>query len=233
MKTKVLLVDDDALLRHSLQYRLEQEGYVVQTSATGEEGISAARREPPDLVLLDIGLPDQLGLDVARVMQKELTAPIIFLTARKEEMDIVLGLELGAEDYITKPFGTRELLARMRLVLRRAVRPATPFGSQLLTVGDVVLDPRAHQVTARNQAVELPPKEFELLRVLMANAGAVLTTDHLLNAVWGTEFAGAQHVLYVHIGWLRERIELDPRHPRYILTVRGVGYKFAAGEKVA
>jgi two-component system, OmpR family, response regulator RegX3 len=231
MKTKVLLIDDDALLRQSLTYRLEQEGYQITTSMTGEEGIRAARRDPPDLVLLDIGLPDYLGLDVARILRQELNVPIIFLTARQEETDIVVGLELGAEDYITKPFGTRELLARMRVVLRRASRPVIPLESQVLRVGDVMLDTNAHEVRVRNELVELPPKEFELLRLLLANAGTVLTTDYLLKTVWGEEFSGAQQVLYVHIGWLRERIERDARHPRYIVTVRGVGYKFAAGEK--
>jgi DNA-binding response OmpR family regulator len=230
MKTKVLLVDDDALLRHSLQFRLEQDGYAVQTTATAEEGLAAARRVPPDLILLDIGLPDQLGLDVARILQKEQGAPIIFLTARRAETDIVVGLELGADDYITKPFGMMELLARMRVTLRRGRRSTTLAHNQILAVGPVVLDERAHQVTVRNARVDLPLKEFELLRVLMTNAGSVLTTDYLLNAVWGQEFVGAQHVLYVHMGWLRERIETDPRNPRYIVTIRGVGYKFVAGE---
>jgi DNA-binding response OmpR family regulator len=228
--TRILVVDDDALLRRSLKYRLEGAGYAVITADCGEEGISAARRDHPDLVLLDIGLPDRDGLQVARTIQHELNVPIIFLTGRGQESDIVVGLELGAEDYITKPFGMRELLARIRVVLRRAARAPTAAADEPLAVGDVMLDPRGREVRVRGEPVELPPKEFDLLRLLMANAGTVLTSDYLLDAVWGEEFAGAVQVLYVHIGWLREKIEEDPRQPRYIQTVRGVGYKFAAGE---
>lgn len=229
MTTKILVVDDDALLRRSLKYRLEREGYAVTTADCAEDALTLARRDAPDLVLLDIGLPDRDGLDVARTLQHELNTPIIFLTGRRQETDIVVGLELGAEDYITKPFGMRELLARIRVVLRRVARAPTPAGDEVLTVGDVALDPKSREVRVRGKQVELPPKEFELLRLLMANAGTVLTTDYLLDAVWGEEFAGAVQVLYVHIGWLRERIEEDPRRPRYVQTVRGVGYKFVGG----
>jgi DNA-binding response OmpR family regulator len=166
---------------------------------------------------------------VARTLQRELNTPIIFLTGRGQETDIVVGLELGAEDYITKPFGMRELLARIRVVLRRVDRAPTVSTDEPLVTADLTLDPKSRQVRVRGKSVELPPKEFDLLRLLMANAGTVLTTDYLLDAVWGEEFAGAIQVLYVHIGWLRERIEPDPRHPRYVQTVRGVGYKFATG----
>lgn len=230
MKTRVLVVDDDGLLRRSLKYRLDREGYAVMTCETAAEGLSSARRDPPELVLLDIGLTDQSGLDLARTLQQELNVPIIFLTGRQEETDIVIGLELGAEDYITKPFGMRELLARMRVVIRRRVRTAEKADSGVLTVGEVALDPKAHIVQVRGERVDLPPKEFELLRLLLSNAETVLSTDYLLQAVWGEEFAGAQQVLYVHMGWLRERIEQDPRHPCHILTVRGVGYKFTGGD---
>lgn len=230
MKNKILVVDDDALLRRSLKYRLEQEGYEVLTCGTGAEALSGARQNPPDVVLLDIGLPDQLGLDVARTLKQETGTRIIFLSGRRQETDIVVGLELGAEDYIPKPFGMRELLARVRVVLRRSETATAPPRRETWTVGDIFLDARAHVVRVRGEAVELPPKEFELLRLLLANANAVLTSDYLINAVWGEEFAGTLQVLYVHIGWLRERIEPDPRHPRSIITVRGVGYKFVAGE---
>lgn len=228
MKTLVLVIDDDALLRRSLSYRLEREGYTVMTAETAAEGLMSARRDPPALVLLDIGLPDQSGLDLARTLHQEFKIPIIFLSGRAEETDIVIGLELGAEDYITKPFGMRELLARMRVVLRRGRAPEKK--DQVLAVGDVTLDPKAHVVHVRSERVDLAPKEFELLRLLMANAETVLSTDYLLQAVWGEEFAGEQQVLYVHMGWLRERIEQDPRRPSRILTVRGVGYKFVAGD---
>jgi len=230
MPNKILIVDDDALLRRSLKYRLEREGYTVTAAETGEDGLGLARRDPPDLILLDIGLPDQDGLGVARALQRETHTPIIFLTGRTQETDIVVGLEVGAEDYITKPFGMRELLARIRVVLRRAEHAPTTIGDDLLIVGEVTLDPKGRTVRVRGKRVELPPKEFNLLRLLMANAGTVLTTDYLLDAVWGEEFAGAVQVLYVHIGWLREQIEEDPHRPRLIQTVRGVGYKFVGGD---
>lgn len=231
MKTHVLVVDDDALVRRSLKYRLEREGYTVTSADTARDALASARRDCPDLVLLDIGLPDKSGLDLARTLQHEFGVPIIFLTARSEETDIVVGLELGAEDYITKPFGMRELLARMRVVLRRQARSGESGETETLTAGDISLDPKAHVVRVRGNEVDLPPKEFELLRLLLANAGTVLSTDYLLNAVWGEEFAGAQQVLYVHMGWLRERIERDPRRPQHIQTVRGVGYKFVVQEE--
>jgi DNA-binding response OmpR family regulator len=229
MSAKVLLVDDDALLRRSLKYRLEQEGYSVISAENAEDALTFARRDRPDLIILDIGLPDMDGLTLARTVQRELNVPIIFLTGRGQEADIVLGLEIGAEDYITKPFGMRELLARIRTVLRRVTRTAPTVSEEPLVVGELVMDARAREVRLRGKLIELPPKEFELLRLLMSNAGAVLSTDYLLDAIWGEEFAGAVQVLYVHIGWLREKIESDPRHPRYIQTVRGVGYKMVAG----
>lgn len=230
MGNKILIVDDDALLRRSVKFQLEQEGYAVVSADNGDDALTFARRDQPDLILLDIGLPDRDGLDVARTLQREMRAPIIFLTGRGQETDIIVGLELGAEDYITKPFGMRELLARIRVVLRRVGRTPAAAGDETLRAGEIALDPKAHEVSVRGKRVDLPPKEFELLRLLMANVGTVLTTDYLLDAVWGEEFAGAVQVLYVHIGWLRERIEEDPRKPRYVQTVRGVGYKFAASE---
>jgi DNA-binding response OmpR family regulator len=230
MVIRILVVDDDALVRRSLKYRLEREGYIVTTAETGDEALACARRDQLDLIVLDIGLPDRDGLDVARVIQREVSVPIIFLTGRGRETDVVVGLELGAEDYVTKPFRMRELLARIRVVLRRATQAVIVAPEEPLAVGDIWLDPRAHEVRVRGKPVDLPPKEFELLRLLMMNAGTVLPTNYLLDAVWGDDFGGAVQILYVHIGWLRERIELDPRRPRYIQTVRGVGYKFSTGE---
>jgi DNA-binding response OmpR family regulator len=229
MTSRILVVDDDALVRRILQYRLKREGYAVTTAESGEEALTFARRDQPNLIVLDIGLPDRDGLDVARIIQREMNVPIIFLTGRGRETDVVVGLELGAEDYVTKPFRMRELLARIRVVLRRTTQVVVPTSEESLAVGDVWLDPKAHEVRLRGKPVELPPKEFELLRLLVANAGNVLPTNYLLNAVWGDDFDGAVQVLYVHIGWLREHIEEDPRHPRYIQTVRGVGYKFSTG----
>ncbi|MEW5721093.1 MAG: response regulator transcription factor [Chloroflexota bacterium] len=230
MANKILVVDDDELVRRSLKFRLEQEGYRVTTADCGEDALSFARRDLPDLVLLDIGLPDRDGLDVARTLKREINVPIIFLTARGEENDIVVGLELGAEDYVTKPFGTRELSARIRAALRRAERASEVSAEEALRIGPIKLNPRSREVNVRGKDVHLRPKEFDLLRLLMANAGTVLTTDYLLDAVWGEEFAGAVQVLYVYMGWLRERVEEDPRRPRYIQTVRGVGYRFTAAE---
>ena len=228
MLAKILVVDDDALLRHSVKYQLERVGYGISTAEDGQNALTAARLDRPDLVLLDIGLPDHNGFDLARTLQRELDVPIIFLTARCQETDIVVGLELGAEDYITKPFGIRELRARLRVVLRRVARVSTPSNHGRLIVGDVALDVRQHEVHVRGEQVKLPPKEFELLRLLLANAGEVLASNYLLDAVWGEEFAGAVQILYVHMGWLREHIEENPRQPCYIQTVRGVGYKFVA-----
>lgn len=228
--TKILVVDDDQLLRRSLKYRLDHEGYAVTTADAGEQALSFARRDRPDLVLLDIGLPDRDGLEVARTLQREIDVPIILLTGRRQETDIVIGLELGAEDYVTKPFGMRELLARIRTVLRRTSRPPSAPENDQISVSDISLDIKAHEVFVRGQKIDLPPKEFELLRLLLANSGSVLTTEYLLDAVWGEEFAGAAQVLYVHIGWLREAVEPDPRHPCRIVTVRGVGYKLIPGE---
>lgn len=228
MPGKILVVDDDVLVRRTLKYRLEHEGYAVTTAETGEAALSAARQDRPDLVLLDIGLPDKDGLAVARTLSAESRTPIIFLTARNQEVDIVVGLELGAEDYVIKPFGMRELIARIRVVMRRAEQAPATAREDTVTVGDITLDPKGHTVHLRGRRIDLPPKEFDLLRLLMANVGTVLSTDYLLSAVWGEDFVGAVQVLYVRIGWLREQIEDDPRHPRRVLTVRGVGYKFAA-----
>lgn len=231
MTAKILIVDDDALLRHSVKVQLERVGYEVRTVDSGHAALTSARLDRPHLVLLDIGLPDMSGFDLARTLQRELGVTIIFLTARSQETDIVVGLELGAEDYITKPFGMHELRARIRAVLRRSLRSTGINGSEKIEVGDVSLDPRRHEVWVRGQDVKLPPKEFELLRLLLANAGEVLASNYLLDAVWGEEFAGAFQILYVHMGWLREHIEENPRRPRYIQTVRGVGYKFVAQEE--
>lgn len=230
---KILVVDDEPMVRRTVKYRLEREGYVATTADSAADALTFARRDRPDLVLLDIGLPDGNGYDVARTLQREMDVPIIFLSGRGEETDVVVGLELGAEDYIVKPFRMRELMARIRVVLRRAAREPSPPTDAVLTVGEVSLNPQSRQVLVRGKTVELPHKEFELLRLLMANANSILTTNYLLDAIWGEEFAGATQVLYVHIGWLRDKIEENPRHPRYIKTVRGAGYQFVTGEEGA
>ena len=225
----ILLVDDDALLRRSLVLNLEEAGYRASASPTAEDALALATHDRPDLVLLDIGLPGMDGLDALRHFQSRVGVPVIFLTARRRELDEVLGLELGADDYITKPFDKDVLLARIRTVLRRAGGAGAPVSVEeetgALVVGDLVIDTAAHTVSVAGELVDLTPLEFDLLHVLAKNAGHVLSVDALLDHVWGEEYVGQPQVVYVHIHWLRERLEEDPQDPQRILTVRGVGYK--------
>ncbi|HQM14013.1 MAG TPA: response regulator transcription factor [Anaerolineae bacterium] len=224
MSKHILIVDDDALLRRSLAFNLEKAGYTVATAATAEDALAAVRLDPPDLILLDIGLPGMDGLDGLRALRAQVTAPVIFVTARRRQLDEVLGLELGADDYITKPFDMDVLLARIKVVLRRAAPPpSTP--PPPLVIGDLVVDMAAHTVMLRGQPVELAPREFDLLAALAQEAGRVLSVEELLARVWGTEYTGEPQVVYVHIRWLREKLEDDPHAPQRIVTVRGVGYK--------
>lgn len=197
------------------------------TAASGEDALAVAQAEAPDLVLLDIGLPGMDGLDVLRRLRGQISAPVIFLTARRRDLDEVLGLELGADDYVTKPFDIDVLLARVRAVLRRAALsgPSEPHETQPVVVGDLVIDPAQHVASTGGRALELSPREFELLLALAREAGRVVSVDTLLARVWGAEYQGEPQVVYVHIRWLREKIEQDPRHPERIVTVRGVGYK--------
>ena len=227
----ILLVDDDHLLRRSLAFNLERAGYRASTAANAEDALAIAARDAPDLILLDIGLPGMDGLDALRHFQARMAVPIIFLTARRRELDEALGLELGADDYVTKPFDLDVLLARIKTVLRRARSvTASPKEPGPLVVGDLSIDPGAHVVTVGNRTVELPPREFDLLYALAMEAGRVLSVDDLLARVWGAEYVGEPQVVYVHIRWLREKLEEDPNHPRRIITVRGVGYKLAPQE---
>jgi DNA-binding response OmpR family regulator len=223
----ILVVDDDDLMRRSVAFSLEKNGYQASTAAAAEDALVLAQREMPDLILLDIGLPGMDGLEALRRFQRQADVPIIFVTARQRELDEVLGLELGAEDYITKPFEMSVLLARVKTVLRRFERTPTTAGpqSKLLEVGDLMIDPAAYTVTLKGAPVELRPREFNILYVLALEAGHVLTVDDLLNRVWGAEYSGESQNVYVHIRWLREKIEADPQNPRRIVTVRGVGYK--------
>jgi DNA-binding response OmpR family regulator len=224
--THILLVDDDALLRRSLTFNLEQAGYRVSASANAEDALSLARRDRPELVLLDIGLPGMDGLDALRHFREQIKVPVIFVTARRRELDEVLGLELGADDYVTKPFDLDVLLARIRAVLRRSEREETGSAKPVpLIVGDLTIDPLAHTVTVGGRPVSLAPREFALLHALALEAGQVISTSDLVARVWGAEYEGEPQVVYVHIRWLREKLECDPAHPQRILTVRGVGYK--------
>jgi DNA-binding response OmpR family regulator len=228
MSKHILLIDDDALLVKSLAFTLAQNGYRATAATSAHEGLALIAQDPPDLILLDIGLPDLDGLSVLRQIQKERALPVIFLTARRRELDEVLGLELGAEDYITKPYNEDVLLARIKAVLRRSERPAERAEDRpdsRLVVGDVMIDPAAHIVTLRGQPVDLAPKAFDLLRALAVNSGQVMSLDDLLEQVWGPEFLGEPQVVYVHVRWLREKLEDDASQPKRIVTVRGVGYK--------
>ena len=214
-----------------MAFNLQQAGYRVSTAGSAEDALVQAEMERPDLVLLDIGLPGMDGLDAVQQFRTRLHVPVIFVTARRKELDEVLGLELGAEDYITKPFDMNVLLAHIKAVLRR-VDTSTPSRNTHapLVVGDLTLDPDAHAVLLGDTQVELTPREFSLLHVLMQNPGRVLSTDELLNRAWGVEFVGQPQVVYVHVRWLREKLEENPNKPRRILTVRGVGYKLMACE---
>ena len=229
----ILLVDDDALLRRSLVLNLEEAGYRASASATAEEALALATRDRPDLVLLDIGLPGMDGLDALRHFQMRLGVPVIFLTARRRELDEILGLQLGADDYITKPFDKDVLLARIKTVLRRLARSEAPLPAEeerRLIVGDLVVDVAAHTVTVAGFPLELTPLEFDLLRTLAENPGHVLSVDDLLDRVWGEEYVGQPQVVYVHIHWLRDKLEKDAQNPQRIVTVRGVGYKLESVE---
>ena len=226
MSRTILLVDDDALMRRSLAFHLEQAGYQVHTAANAEDAISWVQHTPPDLILLDIALPDMDGLDALREIKAQHNLPVIFLTGRRRELDEVLGLELGADDYITKPFDVDVVLAHIKAVLRRTERSSeSEKMAQRLVVGDLEIDPQAHTVICAGRALNLSPREFDLLLLLATQPEKVFATEELLAHVWGAEFIGQPQVIYVHIRWLRQKLEADPDHPQRILTIRGVGYK--------
>lgn len=226
MTQKVLLIEDEAAIADSVGYSLENEGFEVIAAQDGVTGLSAARNTYPDLIILDLMLPRLSGLDLCRAIRKESSVPIIMLTAKTEEVDRVVGLELGADDYVTKPFSTRELIARVRAVLRRA-KGATHEDSQIkLQAGEISVDIARRRVTVGDKPIHLPLKQFELLRTLMTHQDKVLTRDYLFQTIWDSDSTYDTGTLDVHIRWLREKIEQDPGHPRYIRTVRGVGYKF-------
>lgn len=226
MSKHILIVDDDALLRRSLAFHLEQAGYKVTTAANAEDALAVIRRNPPNLVLLDIGLPGMDGLDALRQIKEQYAVPVIFLTARRRDLDEVLGLELGADDYVTKPFDVDVLLAHIKAVLRRTgAYPPPPVRSTPLKVGDLTIDPGAHKATLAGRELVLTPREFDLLYTLALEPGRVFSVDELLGQVWGAEFIGQPQVVYVHIRWLREKMEQDPNNPKRLITVRGVGYK--------
>jgi two-component system response regulator RegX3 len=223
--TRVLLVEDEESFSDPLSYLLKAEGFEVAVAATGPEALAEYDRNGADLVLLDLMLPGLSGTEVCRALRQRGSVPVIMLTARDSEIDKVVGLELGADDYVTKPYSTRELLARMRAVLRRGIEPeeAQPAA---LEAGPVRMDVDRHVVTVSGRHVQLPLKEFELLELLLRNAGRVLTRGQLIDRVWGADYVGDTKTLDVHVKRLRAKLEPDPGLPRHLVTVRGLGYKF-------
>jgi two-component system response regulator RegX3 len=222
----VLVVEDEESFVEALMVGLRREGFRPQAARNGAEALRLFDALRPDLVLLDVMLPDVSGLDVCREIRRRSTVPIIMVSAKSSEIDTVVGLEVGADDYVAKPYRLRELVARMRAALRRAPRDRMPASHGSVDVGDVHLDPDRHEVTVRGGPVELPRKEFELLELLMVNAGRVVPRDTIMEEVWGMDYVGDTKTLDVHVKRLRSKIEDEPSSPRRLVTVRGVGYRF-------
>ena len=223
----VLVVEDEESFVEALTIGLRREGFHVQVARDGAQALDMFDAVHPDLVLLDVMLPKVSGIDVCRQLRKKSQVPIIMVTAKGAEIDTVVGLEVGADDYVTKPYRLRELVARMRAVLRRAPRGADGGGQDgVLEVGDVRLDSQRHEVVIRGEEVQLPLKEFELLELLLDNAGRVLTRDTLIDRVWGADYVGDTKTLDVHVKRLRSKVEDDPSSPSRIVTIRGLGYKY-------
>jgi len=224
-KKKILLVDDEAAIVASLRYNLEKNGYIVTAAGDGRTAIALAASEQPDLVILDIMLPLLDGIEACKEIRKTSTVPIIMLTAKDQEFDKVLALELGADDYVTKPFSLGEIIARVKARLRRQDADHEPR-DEAITIGDLTIDRSRQRLVVRGEVVALAPKEFRLLHVLMENRGRVVTRQILLEKVWGYDFEGEHQTISVHVRWLREKIEVDPNNPRHIITVRSRGYMF-------
>jgi two-component system, OmpR family, response regulator RegX3 len=229
----ILMVEDEPSITAPLIEALEREGFESAVARTAGEGISLASQLAPDLVLLDVMLPDGSGYDVCRELRRDSEVPIIMLSARGEETDRIVGLEVGADDHVVKPFSARELVARIRAVLRRARPPEPANGDEALEVGDVRLDPSRHEVVQGDSPLELTRKEFELLRLLMRNAGAVVSREQAIEEVWDVNWFGPTKTLDVHVSALRKKLGDDPAGPRYLHTVRGVGFRFAAPSELA
>jgi DNA-binding response OmpR family regulator len=227
MTAHILVVDDEALITSSLSYSLEQAGYRTSSAPNAEDALAIAQRDHPDLVLLDIGLPGMDGLEALSHLRAQIGCPVIFVTARRRELDEIVGLELGADDFISKPFDVDVLLARVKAVLRRVARGSQGQADDegVISLGDLVVDTNAYVVTLRGKPVALSQREFDLLQTMALGAGRVVSIDQLLTRVWGVEFMGEPQVVYVHMRWLREKLEDDPSKPARIITVRGKGYK--------
>lgn len=227
MSGTILLIDDDKLLRRSLAFNLQQAGFTVNTAADAEAGLEIIKQHRPDLTILDVGLPGMDGLDALKIFRDQMGVPVILLTARRRGVDEIIGLELGAEDYITKPFEFDVLLAHIKAVLRRTVISRTMAPSlEVITTGDLSIELAAHKATVKGKVLALSPKEFDVLSVLASNAGKVIATNDILNRVWGAEFEGQPQVVYVHIRWLREKLDDTTGKSPRIQTIRGIGYKY-------
>ncbi len=234
MGEKILIVEDEPTLSETLAYNLQKQGYEVSISPDGWDAIKKAREQSPDLIILDIMLPGIDGLEVCKIIRRESNVPILMLTARADEVDKIVGLEVGADDYMTKPFSLREFLARVRALLRRARLMQQPSGStqssgsdeEKFVLGDLVVDPARHSAFIKGQEIYLKPKEFDLLLYFVKHKGIALSRDKILQQVWGWDYAGGTRTVDVHVRGLREKIEDDPRHPVRLVTVRGVGYRF-------
>jgi DNA-binding response OmpR family regulator len=226
MARTILVVDDETTHRETLVDALELEGYRAVPAADGREALQKFRSEHPDLVLLDLMLPELSGVEVCRILRAESSVPIIMLTARDGEVDKVVGLELGADDYVTKPFSLRELTARIRAIFRRAEQAASTQAPPVVDLGRVQVDLAGHRVLRDGEALPIKPKAFELLAFLVRHPGQVFSRDQLLESVWGYDYAGETRTVDVHVHWLRSELEEDPAAPQYLHTVRGVGYVF-------
>jgi two-component system response regulator RegX3 len=225
--TKILVVEDEQSLREPLVYLLEKEGYEVVDAADGDQAIKEFNAKQPDLILLDLMLPKKSGNEVCQIIRQTSNVPIIMLTAKDSEIDKVVGLEIGADDYVTKPYSTPELKARIKAVLRRNVDPQIELGN-ILEAGGVRMDIERHEVEVNGQRVQLPLKEFELLELLLENVNRVLTRGQIIDRVWGSDYFGDTKTLDVHVKRIRSKIEEDPARPEHLVTVRGLGYKFQA-----
>ena len=227
-KGSILLVEDEENIREALKYILTQENYSVTIASDGSEGLSLAQELNPDLILLDVMLPEIDGMELCKIIRRASDVPIIMLTARSEEVDKVLGLEIGADDYITKPFSKHELLARIRAVLRRVTSNTEQHEvtSEILQSGKITLNKKSHIVTIHGINLDFTPREFSLLQLLMENQNRALSRDQMLESIWGEDWYGDTRTVDVHVRWLRQKIEVDSANPKIIVTVRGVGYRF-------
>jgi DNA-binding response OmpR family regulator len=236
MPEKILVVDDEISLQETVAYNLKKQGYEVQTTGDGTEALDLAREMNPDLIILDVMLPGLDGFEICRILRKEMTTPVLMLTARDDEIDRVVGLEVGADDYMAKPFSMRELIARVKAMLRRVrlIREEVNTGEgadgkpkqEIMEFDNLKIDMTRREITVDDEVVAFKPKEYELLTFLAQHQGQVLSREFILERVWGWDFIGDSRTVDVHVRWLREKIEPDPANPRRIITVRGAGYRF-------